>query len=219
MTITFPRPFPVIPRLFSDCDFDLLRFQAKNDLRGATTQVIDIADPRWQGEWTTVPVDRDTAQIWKAWKNSLQGGLNQFLGYDAERPYPKNYKTGFAGLVIAGGSTPFTGLAADVTALTTTTIALAQLPAAFAFKVGDLVGLAEGAFKAIHEVQEDVTSNGSGIVTLNVQPFVATNVFTTAATLNLVKPTAIMILDHESWEAPRNVEQQSISFRAVQKLV
>lgn len=219
MTITFPRPFPVVPRLFSDCNFDVMRYQAKNDLRGSVTQVIDVADARWSGEWTTTPCDRSAAQIWKAWKNSLRGGLNQFLGYDAERPFPKTYPTGFAGLVQAGGSTPFTGTALDVTALTTTTIALALLPASFVFKVGDLIGLTEGAYVGLYEIQEDVTANGSGVATITVEPFVATNVFTAAAVGNLIKPPAIMILDHESWSAPRNIDQQPITFKAVQKLV
>lgn len=219
MAITFPRPFPVVGKLFSDCDFNLQRFDAINHLDSGASQVLNTVDPRWHGDWTTAPVDRATAQIWKAWKDSLRGGSRHFLGYDAERPYPKNYPTGFAGLIIAGGSTPFTGLAVNVTALTTVSIALDSLPASFVFKAGDMVEIDQSTNKGLHTILEDVTANGSGVATLTVEPFVLTNVFDASATVNLVKPSCIMILDHDTWSAPRGIEAAPITFSAVQKLV
>lgn len=216
MAISFPRAFPSIARMFNGGKLELTRPQSRNDLYGLVTEVINLGDPRWLGSWTTPPLSRDDKQVWEAWKDSLRGGMNQFYGYDPMQLYPKNYPTGFAGLVIAGGSTPFTGLAVDVTATTTTTIALGQLPASFAFKVGDLVGLVQSTNRQLHRVLEDVTANGSGVATITVEPTVNTTLFTASATLNLVKPVIKMVLDQESWSNDNDLQASPISFKATQ---
>jgi hypothetical protein len=213
MAITFPRSFPTGVKLFRTANFDLKRVIARNVIGGLNTQQIQLADPRWSCGYSTPPLNRNDAQIWKAWKDSL--ALQYFYGYDPEQPYPKNYPTGFAGLVKHGTATPLTGLDVDVTATTISTIALTGLSSTFAFKAGDLVGLVQSTNRQVHRVLEDATAS-SGVVTITVEPFVKTTLFTAAATLNLVKPVCKMFIEEGSWDAPRDIEDQPIQFTGIQ---
>ena len=213
MAITFPRSFPTGVKLFRTAKFDLQRVISRNVIGGLVTQQIQLADPRWSCSYATPPVNRNDAQIWKAWKDSL--ALNYFYGYDPEQPYPKAYPTGFAGLVEHGTATPFTGTAIDVTATTLSTIAVTGLPSTFPFKAGDLVGLVQSTNRQIHRVLEDVSAV-AGVVTITVEPFVKTTLFTASATLNLVKPVCKMIVEEGSWEADRDIEDQPIAFTGIQ---
>lgn len=221
MAITYPRVLPAGFGLRSQ-DFELVRFESVNTLEGipsdaAPLQGMEIANPRWRGQFTTQALDRNGRALFRAWHRSLKGVMKTFLGYDFDRPFPGNYKNGFAGINRAGGGA-FDGTA-DVTALTASTIALATLPAAFALKAGDYIGLTEGTKRALHSILEDITANGSGAVTVTVEPPVLTNIFTAAAVANFDKPTAEMIVVPGTFSCPSEARRDtSASWAGVQKL-
>lgn len=217
MTVTFPRSFPLAA--FSRVSFDLDRYVSSNALYGGQTQVREMASPRWVMAATTGILNTARARTWKAWLDSLKGGVNSFYAYDPELPYPGAYPAGFAGLVEGVSGDAFTGTAIDIAALTSTTIQMTDLPAAFVFTPGDLIGLVESGKRGLHRVLEEVTASGLGSATVSVEPPVLTNVFSDAAHANLVRPVCIMTLEPGSVSAQRSPRPQPISFRGIQKVI
>jgi hypothetical protein len=141
--------------------------------------------PRWVMAMRTQRLGRVDAQKFSAFWNALKGGLNTFTMHHPERAYPLAYPTGFDGMVKAT-SGAFDGTA-EVNALTTTSLTLTGLPADFEVTQGDPVGLVESGKYGLYEAAADATGDADGVLTVTVQPFIATTVFTTAATANFAK--------------------------------
>jgi hypothetical protein len=197
MAITYPRDLPATK--FSTSHFQPVRFDSVNLLEGGATEGFETADPRWRALYVSRPIALDDIGTWESWNESLDGVLKRFLGYDTKRPFPRSYRpNGFTGINRAGGGA-FNGTA-TVTALTASTIALSTLPANFALKVGDVVGLVQSGKYARYRILEDVTGSAGGVATVTVRPFVLTNIFTTAATANFDKPKCEMIVEPGSWD-------------------
>lgn len=214
MALVFPRDFPA--HLFRDVSFDVKRFVFANSLHGGQTQVREAAEPRWMLSVSTVELNREMAQPWTSWAASMRGGMKTFHAYHPEKQYPLNYRTGWGGLTVGGS--PFNGTG-DVTALTASTVALALLPANFALRAGDMIGLVEGANRGLYEIVEDMTASGAGVGTVTVEPNILTSIFTAAAVAYFYRPTCIMNLIADSFAAPRSSRPQPVSFSAMQKLV
>lgn len=203
--------------IFSSGGFDLEEYMAINRSRGTEIDVFEVAPRRWSCQYQTRHLLRADAQTWKAWHNSLRGGLNQFYGYDPERPYPKDYSTGFAGQTRHGGGS-FDGTGTITSVADAHTITLATLPSTFQFRAGDLIGLVDGSYRAVHEVTADAIAS-AGAAALTVEPAIITSIFDTSSTFNLVRPKAVMLLVPGTWSAPRDVEGGIIRFQGIQVLV
>jgi hypothetical protein len=105
-----------------------------------------------------------------------------------------------AGLTRVGGG-GFTGTASltSVTAYGLTFGGATKLPPNFVIKTGDYVSLVQSDRYSLHRVVEDATGDANGILTLNVRPFIATSLFTTAAVANFMLPLAEFVAESESW--------------------
>lgn len=213
MTITFPRTFPtsIKPQL---TEFRLARYTNQNRRSGGTVQVSDKDDPKWLLQLTTQPLYSDDYQELMSWISSLKGGINTFLMHDHERPYPRNYRSGFEGQTKhLGGS--FDG-SALVDAVTATQVTLSGLSSSFTIRAGDYIGLSQSGRSGLFHASEDVTAS-AGIAAVPVEPFINTNTFSTAATAQLNEPVAEFIL--ESWEGSQRParEQTPVTIVAIQK--
>ncbi|MEK9751748.1 MAG: hypothetical protein VW338_00855 [Rhodospirillaceae bacterium] len=216
MTITYPRSFPLTR--FARGRLTLPPAVSVNLLAGGETQSRRMIDDRWRGEFTTPALTANTdLRTWLAWLASLQQGTKTFYAFDPRFPYPRAYEDGFTGLTKAVGGADFTG-AGDVDAISTTGMTISGLPASFALKAGDRVGLIESSDRGLHQITEDATANGSGIVSVTVEPLINTTLFTTAATVQFASPVCIMILEPGSATEPDGREPGPVSFRGIQKV-
>lgn len=212
MTITFPRDLPSVLEVVDE-DFTLVRDQNTNRRKGAKSQVSDRSDPYWSVEWTTTPIDKDEFQELEAWLMSFKGGMLDFLGYRVDRPYPKNYREGFDGLTRHGGGA-FAG-DAYVDAVTSTTITISGLPTTFALKAGDMVGLSEDGNRGLYQIMEDATAS-AGVVTVTVESFVLTTIFSAAAAAHFDRPPCLMkVVD---WSGPRRPGLSAVKISAEQRI-
>lgn len=208
-------PLPAVP--FASRRADLVRVVATTPFRDGGGQVVELGTARWRIELTTNGLKEREFGLVEAWWDRLRGGLNGFYGTDPGRPYPIDYGAGLLSLTRAAGGA-FDGTA-TVTGLGAYTISLATLPAGLTLKPGDYVGLIEGDLRGLYRLVTAVTANGSGAVTVTVEPEVLTNLFTTAATANLAQPVCVMQPDLSVWRAARTGMRSPITFGGVQRVI
>jgi hypothetical protein len=170
--------------------------------------------PKWLLTVDTRKLNRAEYQVFSAFWNKLKGGLNSFTVSNPERPFPINYPGGFDGMVKAVGGA-FDGTA-TANAIAANSITIQGLPADFALKAGDPLGLVEGGKFGYFELADDATANASGIVTVVPEPFIPTNVFSTSAQANFAKALVEMRARPESLRAPRQRARMPVSFTAKQ---
>ncbi len=209
MSITFPRTLPTGIR---GADFDLKYYTESS---GGGAPVIESRPAVWMAKYETRPLNALQLRTWRAWWNSLRGGVNLFYAYDPKFPYPYNYPSGFTGLVRAGGSTPFDGTAAT-SSPAATTLTVTTLPNAFVLTAGDYIGLQKGNYRSLHRILESATANSSGVVALTVEPPIETVYFNGSVTVNFDRPVVKMRIDPKSWTNPTGLEDESLSFSAEQ---
>lgn len=214
MTITYPRELPEWMRILTPTRFALVRDQSVNRRRGRVTQVIDRSDPYWSLDLATGNLSPERVAEMEAWVASLRGGLNDMIYRDPRHVTPRTYAGSFAGLTRQGGGA-FDGTAA-VDAIAPASVTLSTLPSTFALKAGDRIGLVEDGAYALHIVLEDATAV-DGEVTLAVDPFIRTGVFSTAATANFLRPAVRMVLTQ--FEPPDGRLLQGLRLQAGERII
>jgi hypothetical protein len=178
------------------------------------TTMADNADPYWElkidapyssigGLGVGVPSDNIVSRL-RAWKAGLRGGQKTFLCPYAIQPYPMAYadQAAVEALTRSGGGA-FDGTATIVSFLVPnelrfTSASTLRLPAAFVLKAGDVVSVVKAGARpkySLHFVVENATSNGSGAVTVVVEPRVNTNIFGSGDIVNFVDPMGEFVLD------------------------
>jgi len=179
-----------------------------NRLNSGVSQVRQFAEPRWTAEFTYAGLMRREHQAIEAWIDSLRGGLLDFYAHDPLKPYPVMYPGG----VYPAGTVG----AANVTSVGVNTIGISGLPATFAIKAGDHVGLVEGARRGLFRILEDLTGSSG---TLNIEPRIVGGQFTTGSFAQFSFPVCTMTIDVSTVSASRTAGIPSpISFSAVQKV-
>lgn len=135
---------------YTDQTFQLVARQETSRTAGGTTYGKDLGPALWNAEYTTAPLDADTALAFESSLNALDGVIGTFDAYDLRRPYPRDYKDG-----------AFTDSGA-VASVSGTKLALKSLPANFVLKAGDYLSLEVAGERVLHQLVEDVTADGSG---------------------------------------------------------
>jgi len=171
MTITFPRDMPS-PHRIGRSDVKPMYQQTQAPLRGGQVQAAELGPPLWRGSWQTVTLSEEQGLIWSAWLESLRGAVRTFKARDTTRDYALRYPNGYAGLTVGGNPWDGTGIIEDV-GEQLDTLDISGLPAGFIVSVGDLCsyGYASGR-QVMHRVMEGATADGSGDITLTVEPIV-----------------------------------------------
>lgn len=158
--------------------------------------------PLWSAVWTLGRMPADNSDEWRAFLSGQRGQTRRFIGFPLERPLPKAYMdTG-----LPGG---FSGAASDwsstINADGDCELTLEGLSAAFVLGQGDYIDFrwtaSEDAivglpWRALVRVVEGATADGSGDVTVIVEPPVPTAVPDTAvAHLDNPGCTMAIVLD------------------------
>lgn len=166
--------------------------------------------PLWYAVWTLGRMPEANSDEWRAWHLSMRGATRRFIGRDIARPLPKQYLT--SGLPVG-----FDGEADDWSETINAdddselTLNLGVTGAGVVLSVGDYIGFKWTAtetsvagleWRAVVRVVEGGTADGSGDVTVVVEPPVPSCVPDTA-TAHLNQPGCIfaLVLDNSSLEA------------------
>jgi hypothetical protein len=141
--------------------------------------------PLWSGAWTLGRMPEDDSDDWEAFVDGLRGAARRFIGRDLKRQYPKLYPDGF------GAFGAFTGQASSWSQSIVTggdcqlTLHLGAAASGLVLSKRDGIdfrynatetSVAGLAWRALVRVVSGGTANGSGVVTVTVEPPIPTAV-------------------------------------------
>ncbi|HTV69845.1 MAG TPA: hypothetical protein VMF90_15030 [Rhizobiaceae bacterium] len=216
MTITYPRQLPDYRLQEGTIRLEEgVTYAGSGRNRGPVMNRTRTIEPAWRGRFGTIILERNPKMIWSAWGKSLKGGMKTFVAWDIERPTPIAYPDAAAPEDIESG---WNGTATVTSLGLSGALGLSGLPANYQLKAGDRIGLRQTTRYGYYEVLEDVTANGSGVVTVTVTPFLHTTVFTTAAVAWLWRPVCLFVIDWQTWTEQTLVKPTPISFEANQTI-
>lgn len=155
--------------------------------------------PLWEAVWMLGRMPDDNSDEWRAWLTGMRGQTRRFIGRDIARQVPKAYlNTGMPG--------GFDGEASDwsetINADGDAELSLEGLPIGFVLSPGDYIdfrydatedAIAALPWRALVRVVEGGTADGSGDVTVIVEPPVPTAV-PDSATAHVSETGCIMAL-------------------------
>jgi hypothetical protein len=212
MALTFPRDLIEFggKAPFRAVSFEPQFLQVVAPTRGGLAQVANVGPELWRIKYETRAMNKADAAEFSAWAQSLRGGAKLFKAYHPQRALPQAYPGGFGSLTKAAGGS-FAAGTGSLTAIGTTrdTITVNGLPASFALNVGDMLSYPIGDTRALHRVMEDATGNGSGVVTLTVEPTVPLAA-TTSVSVLFLKPYCHAVIDARSFEMRSDISGGSV---------
>jgi len=200
MTISYPVTMPTTPGFVSS------RFWLRSNTTVFTSpiskveQVLERQGARWAAEYVLPPMKRATAAAWVAFLVSLRGRRGTFYGFDPDAKTMLGTATGT--ILVNGSSQTGNALAVD------------GLSAGGTILMGSYIQV--GLY--LYMVVEDATANGSGEVTLSIEPALRTSPGNNDS-VTVTNPKCIMRLteDDVSWDADR-CSKFGIQFSAIEAL-
>lgn len=182
--------------------------------KGMAGTVSQNREPVWTMHLETGKLKHEVRNQWQAWHHTLRGGLRFFLAWDISRQEPRAYPNGVPEIVAATWDGEGT-----VSSLSTAgQIDASGAPAGFQLMVGDRVGLVESGRYGYFDVVEDATADGSGDISITVEPLVQ-DLFSTSAVVVFRRPKAKMQIVKGSFGSTSTYDLTPVSFDAVQVLV
>lgn len=145
--------------------FELQYRQERSRTAGGRTIAKDLGSPIWRATYQSKEMRPNSVDEWRARLESMDGGLQTFLGYNMSRCYPILYPRG----TWPTGSS-FTGLTASLENIQSDRkrIDVTGLPAGFKFSVGDMLQIGD---TDLHRVMNVVTASGAGTaVQVEIRP-------------------------------------------------
>lgn len=218
MAIVFPRALPSLRMIPGP--FDLQRNDVTPQEASGRLISVERATPLWRATFATTCRNEAEWGVWTAWTSSLKGAAKRFYGRDLSRKYPLYYRTGFDGLLSAGGSA-FIGVCGPYSLNSTRDeITLTNLPPSLRLTYGDYVGLVwgAGAKHSLHRILTDANANLSGVGAWNIEPSVSL-VVPADATPQLSAPVCLMRIVPGTLDLPREWKNRPVRFEAIQDLV
>lgn len=217
MTITFPRNMP--NARVQNPDFDLTRTELQSPDAAGRLESTRIGEDLWWMKINTECANELDFREWCSFCNSLDGAAKKFYGRDLASPLPYYYqRDGFTGLTRHGGGS-FDGTVSDWdVAGSGDELILRTLPDGFHLTHGDYIGaIWETSKRALFQVQEDRTADGSGVGQWTVRPYPMAWL-PGDAVLNLLRPTCLMKIKPGTWSRERAMASKRIQFEALQHI-
>lgn len=209
MAISFPRT-DIITALYQQSPFKLFeRQEISRDGRGRP-YTKSLGEAVWTVNFQTIAMSFEDSIAFMAKLNSLDGSIGTFYAYDKRRPYPKEH---------ADGSFSDSGKINTINE-NNKAMSLKELPAGFKLSEGDYLAydFASGR-RALHQIMESVTANGSGITAeFEVRPHIRPGItLSPDVPVTLKKPSAIFVIEPGSLQpSSEGVLHDRYSFSAVQ---
>lgn len=211
MSISFPLTTLFDVAQIADQSFQLQSRQELSRLASGITIAKDLGSALWTATFTTAQMTNDDALTLEAKLNALDGSIQLFEAYDLRRPNPKAYPDG------TGAND---GVLVSVNA-NNKALALSGLAADQVVSVGDYLSFDYGSSRALHQVVEGVTANGSGVTAqFEVRPHIRSGwTLSPSTAVKLKSPRGQFVL------LPNSVSSKSsgalhtiVSFQAIQFL-
>lgn len=182
--------------------FQLQRVDYEAAEAGGRVIGVQAGFPLWGAVWTLGRMPEDNSDEWEAFIDNLRGATRRFIGFDLKRLFPKLYPDGF------GSFGAFTGAAADWSSTINTdgdcelTLELGSAAAGLVLSKRDGIdfrytatetAIAGLPWRAFVRVVEGGTADGSGTVTVLVEPPVPTAV-PVSAIAHIDEPGCVMAI-------------------------
>lgn len=151
--------------------------QKRNDLSFSSSfssQSVEVSPPQWR---TTIEASFKLPALWQTMMMQLRGKTNQLALWNMGRPLP---------LGTMRGTMTMAAAAQGATALTIT----ATGQAAKTLIAGDFLGFGTGQTQQVVMVVADAVSNGSGVITVTVEPPLR-NAFVASTAVTWDRPKAL----------------------------
>lgn len=211
MSLTYPLSDLMDKAFIKSGPFALLFRQEYSGTEGGDLLVKDRGPELWVADFTSTDLINSKARSLRARLNGLRGSLKTFYGYDPISPYPQADPSGS---VLGASTVKINSIASGGPA-----VSLKGLPAGYVLTEGDMLAFDYGSptARALHEVSEAATANGSGItpqfeVAPNIRPGAAADIVVT-----LIKPAAEMrVVPGSIGISTVDRFKSSVSFKAVQ---
>lgn len=153
MAVSYPRTDLHTLVKFADCQFELLARVETSRTAGGVTRAKELGPQLWRATFQTVPLAYAAGAKFSAWLASLDGGVRTFEAHDVLHPFPAADPAG----ATLGAS------AVAIKAVTGGALSLKGLPAGYVLTAGDYLAFdTAGGLRALHQVMETVTADGSG---------------------------------------------------------
>lgn len=209
MALSFPLTDILSFLPIADQTFPLVSRQELSRQASGVTLAKELGSAIWAPTFSTDIVDNDDAVAYEAKLNSLDGAINPFTAGDMRRLYPRSHPTGVFG---------DTGILHSVNA-NNKALSISGLDAGFVLSIGDYLAFTYGSSRALHQVVEAVTANGSGLTTeFEVRPHIRPG-WSLSAAITLKQPKGYFTLVPGSVSSKVSGPINSvISFQAVQYL-
>lgn len=158
------------------------------------SQSIEVSAPLWETTISAPTQYESTSGAWQTLVMSLKGQVNQLALYNIARPAPLG--------TMRGTMTLNAGAAQGATTLS---IAASEQNAK-TLKQGDYLGLGSGTTQQVVVVMADATSNGSGVISVTIEPPIR-NAFSSGAAITWDKPCALFRRSDSksSWDYSSNL--------------
>lgn len=186
MSLSFPLSLASLADLLhlESAPWNLARNDTYSTLGSGEFIVSELAPPLWEAECRSVPLTHAAAEQIAAVLRALDGSSQAFYLYNPKMRYPQADPDG---TTLGSSSVVVNTINANRKALT-----ISGLPAAYVITVGDYLQIdyASSARRALLQVVETVTANGSGVTPeFEVRPHIRSGITTTLAVV-LKNPSA-----------------------------
>lgn len=191
--------------------FEPMSRQEQSRSANGRTYVKEMGSPLWRMKAQTKVLAPNQLDHWRARLDALDNGLGTFIGYKLSRCYPILYPKGSWP---TGGSFSGTTAAVHTVGENNKSVRIKQLPAGFAFSVGDMIQIGD---TDLHEVMESATADGAGVTPLfEVRPHFWDGVAANDP-ISVRRPHCIMALVPGSVSADSDLTGRgTVSFQAVE---
>ena len=199
-----PLSMPTLPAGIARVSLEVQRIDYAAPQASGRQGGVQSGWPLWMATYEIERVDRDSADLWRAFMARLRGRQRMFLGGDPTRAYPRSAPAGFTGMTRAGGGAfdgSATSWAQSIDADDNAAVALTGLPAGLVLAIGDYVGwkwdaagAGAGSYgrRAMARVVVGGTASGGGAATVTVEPPIDTRVVPIGAIAHLDQPVCLM---------------------------
>jgi hypothetical protein len=160
----------------------------------------------WSGVWTLGRMPEANSDEWRAFLRTIRGATRRFIGRDLARQYPKLYPDGFGAFGAFTGAASTWSESINSDGDSAVTLHLGAAAAGLVLSVGDYIdfrysasetAIAGKAWRALVSVTVGATANGSGDVTVTVEPPIPAAV-PSDAIAHIDQPGVTMVLDLQS---------------------
>ena len=204
---SYPLTLPTSPSNFVTSEWRIIRTVAYSESPFTYgQQVAKYQGSVWQTTVTLPPMNRADAGAWQSFFMQLNGRFGTFLLGD---PDAKTIQGGATTVISVNGDHSVGAYDVVVDGADTSTVI---------FKKGDYVQFGSGASSKLHMIVADITSDGSGNATLQIEPSLKT-ALTDDDVVTYSNTKAVMRMDANDlgWNA-NNVSLYGISFSCTESL-